>query len=65
MTTELERWARAEREFLKEEIKWLGAGTKLKSPSGDDISAQKLAELKIRLEHVTKALSEQENAQGS
>jgi hypothetical protein len=57
MTTELETWARAERQFIKDEIKWLKAGSMLTSPSGDNINTMKLAELEARLEHVNKALN--------
>jgi uncharacterized protein YnzC (UPF0291/DUF896 family) len=56
MVDELTRWAITEREFLREEIKWLKAGSKLLSPSGDDITARKLEELQTRLEHVLLAL---------
>ncbi len=56
MSTELEKWAIAERQFLKDEIGWFKAGAMLRSPSGDDISAKKLSELEARLEHVQKAL---------
>ena len=42
MASDLEVWARAERDFLRDEIKWFKAGTRLISPGGDDISAAKL-----------------------
>lgn len=58
MSTELEIWARTERQFLREEMKWFKAGGKLTSPSGDDITAKKLNELEARLEHVQIALNE-------
>lgn len=58
MASELERWAVAERQFLKEDIRWLKAGSRLTSPSGDDITARKLQELEARLAHVQKALGE-------
>jgi hypothetical protein len=58
LASELERWAVTERQFIKDEIKWLKAGSKLLSPSGDDISARKLAELEARLAHVQKALAD-------
>jgi hypothetical protein len=56
MASELEPWARAERQFIRDEIKWLHAGAKWISPSGDNITAMKLVELERRLEHVEKAL---------
>lgn len=56
MSSELKRWAVAERQFLKDEIKWLKAGAKWISPSRDDISSKKLTELELRLEHAQKAL---------
>lgn len=58
MASELERWAVAERQFLKEDIRWFKAGSKLISPSGDDITTRKLHELEARLAHVQKALGE-------
>lgn len=56
MASELEKWARNERTFLQAEIKWLKAGGKVISPSGDDITARKQDELEARLEHVNSAL---------
>ena len=58
MAIELELWARTERQFIKDDIKWLNAGARLISPSGDDITAMKLTELTRRLEHVEKALDD-------
>jgi hypothetical protein len=58
MTSELERWAITERQFLKNEIKWFNAGAKLTSPVGEDITAAKVKELEARLEHLRLALSE-------
>lgn len=58
MNNELRKWAVIERQFLKDEIKWLEAGTTLTSPSGDDISAKKLEELKKRLEHAHQVLGD-------
>ena len=49
MADELTRWAITEREFLRGEIKWFKAGSKLLSPSGEDITGKKLAELQARL----------------
>jgi len=59
MPSKIEVWARTERQFLKDDIKWLKAGSKLISPSGDDITAKKLDELEARLEHVQLALDEE------
>jgi hypothetical protein len=61
MTTGLERWARTERQFIKDDIMWLKTGAKLISPSGDDISARKLVELEARLEHAHLALGDSSN----
>lgn len=58
MATKLEIWARTEREFLRAEINWFKAGSKLISPSGDDITAGKLKELETRLEHVQSVLGD-------
>lgn len=59
MATELEKWASIERQFITDEVKWLKAGGKFTSPSGDDITASKIEELEARLEHVNKALNGQ------
>lgn len=56
MATDFETWARAERQFIRDELKWFNAGAKLISPSGDDITAKKIAELEARLEHVCQVL---------
>lgn len=58
MASELENWARAERQFIKDDIKWFEAGAVLNSPSGENINALKLEQLKARLEHVDRALGE-------
>lgn len=52
MSNELSQWARIERQFLKEDIQWLKVGAKLISPSGEDITAKKLLQLELRLEHL-------------
>ena len=56
MDSELEKWALIERQFIKDDIGWFKAGAKLMSPSGDDITAKKMTDLKARLEHVNKVL---------
>jgi len=58
MHDDLIQWAVAERQFIKEDIKWLKAGAKLISPSGDDISTTKIEQLEARLEHLQKALAD-------
>ncbi|MGA0601694.1 hypothetical protein ACO2Q3_13395 [Caulobacter sp. KR2-114] len=58
MSDELTRWAIAERDFIRAEIKWFKAGAKLFSPSRDDITSTKLTELETRLEQVQLALKE-------
>ena len=65
MTKELENWARAERTAIREEIKWLKAGGKWLSPSGDNITPKKLEELEARLEHVNSALVEIDKIEGT
>jgi hypothetical protein len=62
LATELEIWAISERQFIREDIKWLKGGAKLMSPSGDNITTKKLEELEARLEHVNKALDGQNYA---
>jgi hypothetical protein len=56
MTSDLESFARAERQFLRSELDWFKAGAKLLSASGDDITSLKSNELSARLEHATRAL---------
>lgn len=56
MSKELEQWAIAEKAFIQDEIKWLKAGTKVISPSGENITNKKLEELAKRLEHARKVL---------
>jgi hypothetical protein len=56
MASEIEKWARIEREYIRDEIKWFKAGARLLSPSGDNITSAKVAELSARLEHVQQAL---------
>jgi hypothetical protein len=48
--------------MLREEIGWLKAGGKIRSPSGDDITAMKLEQLGARLEGVNDALKESDDA---
>lgn len=62
MASKLELWARTERQMLREEIGWLKAGGKIRSPSGDDITAMKLEQLGARLEGVNDALKESDDA---
>jgi len=62
MASRLELWARTERQMLREDIDWLKAGGKIRSPSGDDITAMKLKQLDDRLEGVNDALKEVDDA---
>jgi hypothetical protein len=56
MSSELRRWAATEHQLLEEDAKWLRAGARLLSPSGDDITATKLAQLEDRLRQLQDAL---------
>ena len=58
MASDLEVWARTEREFLRGDIKGLKAGTKIMSPNGDDVTEMKLTELELRLKHVQMVLDD-------
>jgi hypothetical protein len=58
----LEAWARAQRQAIREDIRWLNAGAKTISPSGDGITAMKLEQLNAQLEGVNLALQEVEDA---
>ena len=58
MASELEKWARTERQFLREELEWLNAGGKVISPSGDDISEQMKDRKKLRIEHISLVLGD-------
>jgi hypothetical protein len=62
MASRLEEWARAERQALNEDVRWLKGGARVLSPSGDDITASRIESLEIRLEHVNLVLREIENA---
>lgn len=57
MSEELRKWAHIERQFLKEDLKWLTAGAKLLSPSGEDITSAQIERLQARLEHIDVTLS--------
>lgn len=56
MESELKKWAVTERTFIEQDITWFAVGSKTHSPSGDDITEQKIDELKMRLEHINKIL---------
>ena len=58
MATELEKWARAERQFLREELAWLNAGGRVFSPSGDELTEEMKSRKKLRIEHVSLALGD-------
>lgn len=49
--SELFKWASVERTFIQQDIGWIQAGAKLLSPSGDDVTNERLESLKLRLEH--------------
>ena len=57
MASDLEVWARTEREFLKGDIKGFRTGTKLMSPSGDDLTEMKLIDLELHLKHFQMVLN--------
>lgn len=61
MTRRLQQWAVTERAFLQREIEEYRAGATLRSPSGEDVTATKLDELVIRLEHATIVVEDLEN----
>jgi hypothetical protein len=54
---DLIEWAVIERTFIQEDLKWLKAGSKVISPSGDNITAQRIEALSARLEHANKVIS--------
>lgn len=54
----VKQWAHIERQFLKDDLKWLKAGAKLFSPSGDDITEDQIERLTARLEHLNAVLVE-------
>ena len=58
MASDLEVWARTERDFLKGDIRRFRTGTKLMSPNGGDITEMKLTELELRLRHVQMVLDD-------
>ena len=58
VATELEKWARAERQFLREELDWLNAGGRVISPSGDEITEDMKSRKKLRIEHISRVLGD-------
>lgn len=58
MADEIENWARIERQFLREERRWLEAGGKVLSPSGEDITVRRIEQLSTRLEHAQRVLGD-------
>jgi hypothetical protein len=58
MGSDLEKWARVERQFIKDDLKWFGAGAVLTSPSGDNITGKKIDELKARLDHLNSVIGD-------
>lgn len=65
MASDLEVWARIEREFLREDVKALRAGTKLIAPGGDDITTIKPIELELRSKHAQVVLDGIDRTHGS
>jgi len=57
MDNDLLKWAVVERQHIKEDLGWLNAGSVLKSPSGENITAQQIDRLKARLEHADKVIA--------
>jgi len=57
------KWASIERGFIQKDLEWLKAGGKFVSPSGEDVTAAKIEELELRLEHsnIVIAVGEDEN----
>jgi len=49
MASKLYLWAAGERAEIAADLRWFGAGAKLLSPSGDDITAMKVRQLNERL----------------
>ena len=60
MASKLEQWAVVESQFLRDEIYGFKVGAKLLSPSGDNITSMKLAELESRLEQFQRVLEKSE-----
>lgn len=58
MDDEMKKWARIERQFLKDDLAWLKAGAKLVSPSGDNITKEQIERLEARIKHVELVLAE-------
>jgi hypothetical protein len=50
-------FAATERTYIQTELKWFKGGAKLISPSGDDITTQKVEELEARLEHADSVMN--------
>lgn len=61
MASDLEKWARTERQHIRDELKWFRAGARLTSPSNEDITPKKVEELEARLEHVNSILHDQDH----
>lgn len=62
MSENFEKWAITERTFIQEDIYWLRAGGKVLSPSGEDVTADRLKSLAARLEYANKVISELDEA---
>lgn len=62
MASPLYLWVAGERYELAQDLKWFNAGAKLFSPSGDDITAQKVEQLSERLRELDSVMREDSNA---
>ena len=62
MASKLYSWATNERAELAEDLRWFNAGSKLFSPSGDDITAMKVAQINQRISELDDALREGRDA---
>jgi len=62
MSKTLEIWAAIERTFLQEDIELFKAGGKVFAPNGDNGRAAKLRQLKARVEHARRSISEENSS---
>lgn len=62
MAAALDLWVAGERYEIMQDIKWFDAGAKLLSPSGKDITHNKVQKLNERLRELKDALRENGDA---
>jgi hypothetical protein len=62
MASALRLWVIGERSEIMNDLKWFGLGAKLTSPSGDDITAMKVKQLKLRLRELDQIPDESDHA---